>query len=379
MLTRNQWKGVLDFIKATNSELVTSFAVSNGVRNQDGVWTPVEAQKLVNFTKSQGGIIAAAELFNEPTMPLAGGLMNPDYDASYFAKDVAAFNTWAKKEVPNMKTLGPGAVLEGMEGVTFDMPGMKFLATEDLMSTELKPTFDVFSYHFYGAASVRMMKDGPFSIKAENALDKEWLHRTDQSANFYMGIRDKYMSGKEIWLTETAQAAAGADPYAATFLDCFRYLYQHGSLAKKGIRVIMHNTFLASEYSLIDQDTYLPKPNYWAAYLWAKLMGTEVYDAGTEKEGVYVFAHNLKGAESGKTILIINTNKKATSINLPSDAEQFTLTSDELEGTIVKLNGQELALTPNDELPTITGKKIKAGNVELQETSITFFTLANHK
>ncbi|GAB3025097.1 hypothetical protein GCM10027051_32250 [Niabella terrae] len=340
------------------------------------MWTPVEAQKLVNYTKSLGGSIAAAELFNEPTMPLAGGLMNPDYDASFFAKDVDAFNAWAKKEVPNMKTLGPGAVLEGMDGVSLDMPGMKFLATEDLMSADPKPTFDVFSYHFYGAASIRMIKEGPFSIKAENALDKEWLQRTDQSAAFYMGLRDKYMPGTEIWITETAQAAAGADPYAATFLDCFRFLYQHGSLAQKGVKVIMHNTFLASEYSLIDQDTYLPKPNYWAAYLWAKLMGTDVYDAGTGEEGVYVFAHNLKGSESGKTILIINTNKTATSVNLPSEAEQYTLTSDELQGTTVKLNGQELALTANDELPTITGKNVKAGNVELAATSITFFTLA---
>lgn len=377
VLTRSQWKGVLDFLKATNSELVTSFAVSSGVRNQDGVWTPVEAQKLVNYTKSLGGSVAAAELFNEPTMPLSGGLMNPNYDASYFAKDVAAFNAWAKKEVPNMKTLGPGAVLEGMDGVTFDQPGMKLLAAEDLMTAEPKPTFDVFSYHFYGAASIRMMNEGPFSIKAENALGKEWLQRTDQSAAFYMGLRDKYMPGTEIWLTETAQAAAGGDPYAATFLDCFRYLYQHGSLAKKGVKVIMHNTFLASEYSLIDQDTYLPKPNYWAALLWAKLMGTEVYDAGTEKEGIYVFAHNLKGSESGKTILIINTSKEATSINLPSDAEQFTLTSNELEGTNVLLNGQELALTANDEVPTITGKNVKAGNIELPETSISFFTLSN--
>src|SRR5690606_25954176 len=52
VLTRSQWKGVLEFLEATDSELVTSFAVSNGVRNQDGIWTPVEAQKLVNYTKS---------------------------------------------------------------------------------------------------------------------------------------------------------------------------------------------------------------------------------------------------------------------------------------------------------------------------------------
>ena len=72
-LTRSQWKGVIDFVKATNSKLVTSFAVSKGVRDANGVWTAKEAQKIVNYTKSMGGKIAGAELFNEPTIPIAGG------------------------------------------------------------------------------------------------------------------------------------------------------------------------------------------------------------------------------------------------------------------------------------------------------------------
>jgi hypothetical protein len=68
VLTRNEWKGVIDFLKATDSKLVISFAVSNGVRDAQGVWTPKEAEKIVNYTKSLGGNIAAAELFNEPTI-----------------------------------------------------------------------------------------------------------------------------------------------------------------------------------------------------------------------------------------------------------------------------------------------------------------------
>src|SRR3954467_12359952 len=71
-LTRSQWKEVIDFVKATNSKLVTSFAVSKGVRDNNGVWTPKEAQNLVTYTKSIGGNLAGAELFNEPTIPMAG-------------------------------------------------------------------------------------------------------------------------------------------------------------------------------------------------------------------------------------------------------------------------------------------------------------------
>lgn len=374
VLTRSQWKGVLDFLKATNSKLVTSFAVSNGVRDAQGVWTPVEAQKLVDYTESLGGAIAAAELFNEPSMPTAGGEMDKNYGASNFAKDVAAFNAWAKSKVPDMLTVGPGSVGEGSPSISLQATGMKLLSTDAMMSADPKPQFDVFSYHYYGAASMRMMRSGPFTIKAENALDDAWLHKTDTVANYYAGLRDKYMPGKPIWITETGQAAAGGDPYAATYLDCFRYLYQMGSLAKKGIKVIMHNTLAASEYSLIDQDTHLPKPNYWAAFLWAKLMGTKVYDAGQGAKGLYLFAHNMKGHEGDISILIINTNKQPTTVNISTNAQQYTLTSKELQGTMVLLNGRELKLTADDQLPLVNGQDVKAGNVALPALSISFFT-----
>ena len=377
VLTRNQWKGVINFIKATDSKLVTSFAVSNGVRDAQGVWTPKEAQKIVNYTKSLGGDIAAAELFNEPTMPTAGGEMNKNYNGSSFARDIASFNNWARKETPNMLLLGPGSVGEGIPGVSFAMGGMKILSTDSMMLAEPKPVFDVFSYHYYGAASIRMMQSGPFSIKAENALSDSWLRRTDTVADYYIGLRDKYNPGKPVWITETAEAAAGGDPFSATYLDCFRYLYQLGSLAKKDVKVIMHNTLAASEYSLIDQDTHLPKPNYWAALLWSKLMGTKVYETGNGAPGVYLFAHNMKGHEGGITLLVININKTTAHVNIPTDAQQYTLTSKELQGKTVMLNGQELNLSANDDLPQLNGKAVKSGKLELPATSISFITFAD--
>ena len=377
VLTRSQWKGVIDFINATNSKLVTSFTVSNGVRDAQGVWTPKEAQKIADYTKSIGGSIAAAELFNEPNIPTAGGEMNKNYGAQNFAKDVAMFSAWAKSNLPDMLTLGPGPV---GEGVSIEIPEgieMNMLTTDAMMSAEPKPSFDAFSYHYYGAASMRMMRSGPFSIKAENALNDAWLRKTDTVAYFFNEKRNKYMPGKPLWIMETAEAAAGGDPFAATYTDCFRYLYQLGSLAKKDVKVIMHNTLAASEYSLIDQDTHLPKPNYWAALLWAKLMGTEVYDAGNGENGIYVFAHNLKGQTNGIAYLIINTNPTPAAVHIPADAEQYTLTSDKLQGTKVFLNGNELTLDANDNLPSISGKAIPSGKLELPATSINFISFKN--
>ncbi|UYW02028.1 hypothetical protein K5I29_03720 [Flavobacterium agricola] len=137
----------------------------------------------------------------------------------------------------------------------------------------------------------------------------------------------------------------------------------------------MYNTLAAGIYSLLDQSTYLPKPNYWAALLWSKLMGTEVYEAGKGEPGVYLFAHNTKNTNNSLTLLVINTNEKEIELNLSENAKQFTLTSDKLEGTEVFLNGNKLAITEADELPEIIGKDVKKGIVKIPAYSLSFFTL----
>lgn len=72
VLTRGQWKGVVDFSRAANAEIVTSFATGSGTRDSKGVWTLEQARRLVAYTKSTGGN-SAAELMNEPTYAAMGG------------------------------------------------------------------------------------------------------------------------------------------------------------------------------------------------------------------------------------------------------------------------------------------------------------------
>ena len=136
----------------------------------------------------------------------------------------------------------------------------------------------------------------------------------------------------------------------------------------------MHNTLARSEYALLDHDTHNPRPNYWAALLWSRLMGTQVYEAGSIAPGVDIFAHNLKNKSNGRAILILNTNETEASLIIPANANQYLMTADELMTKKVKLNGKELMLTPKDEVPVLVGKKVKAGVVKLPAHSILFFT-----
>ena len=43
VLTREEWKGVIDFSHAVNAEIVTSVATGPGPRDAQGVWTSEQA------------------------------------------------------------------------------------------------------------------------------------------------------------------------------------------------------------------------------------------------------------------------------------------------------------------------------------------------
>ncbi len=118
-----------------------------------------------------------------------------------------------------------------------------------------------------------------------------WLARPDSIYSFYIDLRDRFEPGKAVWITETADAASGGNPWAATFLDSFRYLDQLGRLACRGVALVFHNTLASSEYGLLDQKSFEPRPNCWAALLWRRLMGTTVLDADCTKAGLHLYAH----------------------------------------------------------------------------------------
>lgn len=377
VLTRQQWKGVVDFAHATNAEIVTSFATSAGTRDAAGAWTPDQARQLLAYTKSVGGSIAAAEYMNEPTFAAMGGAPK-GYDAAAYARDIKVFQPFIREAAPSMIFLGPGGV---GEGGTLVPAGMAMLSSADLLKAT-GPVFDEFSYHFYGAVSKRCASlGGGAQITADAALSSEWLSRTATVERFYAGLRDQYQPGKALWLTETADAACGGNPWASTFLDSFRYLNQHGSLAKLGVQVVMHNTLAASDYGLLDEDTLAPRPNYWAALLWHKLMGATVLDAGSSPSpDLHLYAHCLSGHPGGVALLAINADRTSSQqLAVPVKSDRYTLTAKNLTDTTVELNGNELNVNSNGDVPSLTGAATTAGNVVLAPASITFLAIPNAK
>jgi heparanase len=369
VLTRKQWKGVVDFARAVDAQIVTSFAFGAGTRDADGVWTPDQARRVLAYTKSAGGSIAAAEFVNEPTFAAIGGAPK-GYDAAAFARDVAVFRRFFKEAAPNAVFLGPGSV--GEAGVLAGAMAGR-LKTEDLL-TATGPAFDAFSYHIYPAVSQRCSGAMPaIGTTADAALSRQWLARPGEIQAFYTKLRDRFEPGKPLWLTETADSACGGNAWGATFLDTFRYLHQHGSLAQQGVQVIMHNTLSASDYGLIDEKSLDPRPNYWAAVLWRRLMGRVVLSPGVQSaDNLYVYAHCQAGRPGGVTVLAINAGKTDREIDSALRGERYTLSATQPDTASVQLNGRKLEAGADGSLPALTSTPTRAGRVPLPPASITF-------
>ena len=373
VLTRAQWKGVLDFSRAIDAPLVTSVAVSAGTRDAQGVWTPAQAKAIFDFTKSLGGHIAATEFMNEPTFAAMGGAP-AGYTAAGYGRDARLFAAFLRTESPNTLYLGPGSVGEGISLVPAGMP-LHMLASKDLLEAS-GPIFDVFSYHFYGAVSRRC--GGHLTV--DQALSADWLNRTDTVEEFYAGLRDRYLPGKPLWLTETGEAACGGDPLAAQFVDTFRFVNQLGTLARRGVKVVMRNTLDASDYGLLDEHTLDPRPDYWAALLWKRLMGPVVLNpvvAGSPTDpSLHLYAQCLPGKSGGVAIAALNTDRHvAHTLSLSRAANRYTVTAPELTSTTVLLNGSTLHANQDGSLPPIQPEHLNPGTVTLPPLSVTFLSI----
>jgi hypothetical protein len=355
VLTAHRWRNVVDFSKAINAPIVTSFAISPGTRDSNGVWKPDSARRMMAATRAAGGQIVAAEFMNEPDLPEIGGAP-AGYGSAAFARDFAVFHAFMKQAAPEMTVLGPGT-------------GGRTHLDAELFQTSASG-IDAVSYHFYGALSERCVD----LHGADAALSEEWLSRTERTFAFYRMLRDSAAPGKPIWLTETAEAACGGNRWSSTFLDTFRYLDQLGRLARAGVQIVMHNTLAGGDYGLLDEVTFMPRPNYWAALLWRQFMGSVVLDPGVPiQQGLHVYAHCGRRNPGDVVLLVINNDlQNARELILPNRSERFTLAAATLQDATVSLNRTALRPEMVDQLPGLAGIPASPGSMRFAPATITF-------
>ena len=372
VLTKEQWTSVLDFAKAVDARVVVSLANTDGVHNKDGSWNQDQAKLLFDFSKDYGVAISGAEFMNEPNVFEMSGAPK-GYTPADFGRDQDLFFRFIRENYPDTILAGPSACADKF-GTGPTVP-MKSYSTEELLSY-CKENPDVFSYHlYYGISERGAMMGGHRDV--DDVLTEEYLSFTDVGYEYYAKIRDKHVPNADMWVTETADAACGGNTWGSTFLDTFRYVDQMARFNKNTRGVLFHNTLTASDYGLLDTKTHLPRPNYWAALLWARLVGTQVYDTNEPiREGVHLYAHSRKDGKEGYVYILVNNSRtEKTILDIPVKSTRYTLSSNNLRSQEVLLNGKLLALENEYDIPQIKGIVEDKGLLEIEPLTITFLVV----
>lgn len=376
ILTREQWRGLVDFSNAIDAPITTSMAVTAGARDKDGVWSTVQAQRLAQLTREAGGEIAAIEFINEPNAAALGGLP-ADYDVDDYVRDFDNFVDWIETALPDALIVGPGGVGESrLESIPVAYQDKVRLRSDHILQRSAK-ALDVMSYHHYPTVSQRCGNTSRPPAEKDDALTAEWLDATLADYDYYAGLRDRYLPGHPIWVTETAQAACGGSPWAASFLDTFRYVNQLGLLAQRGVDVVFHNTLAASDYALIDEDTLEPRPNYWAAYLWNRLMGTSVLASPPSPSAdLRLYAQCLKGSAGGVSVAAVNYGESAQALPELAGAKAWVMTAQRLDSESVQINGREPAMGEDGTVSGLEGVTATAQHA-IPARSVAFYAVAS--
>ena len=377
VLSKQQWLNLLDFVKAVDGKLLVSIANCPGIHNADEPMDFSQAELLFRTSKEYGVPISAAEFTNEPNLIALSGLPK-GYTAEDHARDHDLFGAWLRENYPECLFVGPCTVGDinlfgALEGAGGGMAaGFQMVTTEQLLG-DYKSPMDVFSYHYYNGVSERGAAMGghwPY----EACLSEQYLAVAANCARQYVARRDRYVPGGQMWVTESGDAGCGGNTWASTYADVPRTLNELGEFCTVTDGVIFHNTLASSDYGYLKHGSFLPRPNYFAVLLWNRLMGKTCYDTGLEnQEGAHIYCHSRKDGKDGCVYLVINNSQtETTTVELPSAAQVYALTGKTgLRSRTMCLNGKELVLGENDQLPALEGTEI-SGKVEIAPGGCTF-------
>ena len=106
VLTKEQWIGVLDFVKAVGGRLLISVSNCVGDHPNGGPLDLTQAKKIFDFSHQYGVEIDAIEFMNEPNMLGMSGAP-AGYTAADYARDQDILNQWVRENYPNCLLVGP--------------------------------------------------------------------------------------------------------------------------------------------------------------------------------------------------------------------------------------------------------------------------------
>lgn len=249
------------------------------------------ARTLIAYTARKRFPVRAWELGNEVNAyPITHGFRNR-VRASRYVEDFARFSRLVRKLHPGALAVGPAsAVIPAIGEPNSIIPALG-------RSAAMRPN-DVMSWHYYPQQSSR----GRFANRRASErmlLEPRHLDSVRKQARRIV----KIARGRQVWMTETGHALYGGEPgLSDTYLSSIWWLDQLGLLAREGVSRVFRQSLVGSDYGLIDQNSFEPRPDYYASFLWKRLMGNSVFRAPlVEGQDGKIRAYHHTSAKKSRT------------------------------------------------------------------------------
>ena len=308
MLKKGLWKRINAFASTVGFDVLFVVSAGPGQRDATGAWMDSNARALIAYTVRKRLPVRAWELGNEVNAyPVIHGFRN-QVRASRYVEDFAQFSRLVRKLHPRASAVGPAsAVIPAIGEPNPIIPALG-------RSTAMGPS-DVMSWHYYPQQSSR----GRFANR--RASERMLLEpRRLDSVRIQARRIVRHARGRKVWMTETGHALYGGEPgLSDTYLSSIWWLDQLGLLAREGVSRVFRQSLVGSDYGLLDQDGFEPRPDYYASFLWKKLMGDKVFSAPlVEGPDRKIRAYHHSSAKKSRThcVLVVSLRDTHSRINI---------------------------------------------------------------
>jgi heparanase 1 len=298
VLKKKHWKRINSFAEAAGFDILFVVSAGPGQRDARGAWMDSNARTLIAYTARKRFPVRAWELGNEVNgYPVTEGLRNR-VSAMQYVKDFAQFSRLVRK-------LHRGAVAVGPASAVLPVLGELNPIIPALGKSAAMGSSDVMSWHYYPQQSSR----GRFANR--RASERMLLEPGNLDSVRRQARRiAKAARGRDVWMTETGHALYGGEPgMSDTWLSSIWWLDQLGLLAREGVSRVFRQSLVGSDYGLLDQDTFEPRPDFYVSFLWKKLVGNEVFGAplveGQDRR-IRAYHHSCAGKRRSACLLLVS-------------------------------------------------------------------------
>ncbi len=344
------WNALASFAEDTDVDIVFTLNGGSLARNADVEWQGDNAEAFMAFVAERGDPVAAWALGDEvSTYPVTHGI---SVSPAQLSRDLAAVADLRDTYTPTAQLLGPSVEYWPDHGEP-----VPYLAE----ALHQAASIDIVSWHYSPQQSDRCPSPAR-PAELDTLLDEAVLDEVNLWAEEVETHASQHAPDAPVWMAETSHARCGGAPGVSdTWASTFWYLDQLGILARRGQSVMIRQTLSGGDFGMLDTATLQPRPDYWGALLWRRLMGSRVLEATSELPELRVYAHCHPAGEGAVTVLAINlSDRRSIQAGMAGlstrGMEVHVLEADETDSTEVRHNGVPLLFGDDLVVPETPGE-----------------------